>query len=61
VHGQAGRNGVAVLAGGRVDCTRLRPAVRPAVRFLDDVTDVSCYPAPELAGPARAAARWALG
>lgn len=49
------------VAGGRVDFGRLRATVRLAVRFLDDVIDVSRYPVPELAGPARAARKVGLG
>ena len=38
-----------------MDFGRLRAAVHLAVRFLDDVIDVSRYPVLELEGPARAA------
>jgi ribonucleoside-diphosphate reductase alpha chain len=47
--------------GGRMDSARLRAAARLAVRFLDDVIDVSHYPVPELAGPTRAARKVGLG
>lgn len=47
--------------GGRVDLGRLRAVVQLAVRFLDDVIEVSRYPVPELAGPARAARKVGLG
>ncbi len=49
------------VTGGRVDFPRLCAAVRLAVRFLDDVIEVSRYPVPELAGPARAARKVGLG
>jgi ribonucleoside-diphosphate reductase alpha chain len=49
------------VTGGRVDVGRLRAAVRLAVRFLDDVIEVSRYPVPELEGPARAARKVGLG
>ena len=49
-----------ITAGG-VDLGRLRAGIHLAVRFLDDVIEVSRYPVPELAGPARAARKvaWA--
>ncbi len=49
------------ITGRRVDFARLRPAVALAVRFLDDVIEVSRYPVPELEGPARAARKVGLG
>jgi ribonucleoside-diphosphate reductase alpha chain len=49
------------VAGGRVDFPRLRSAVGVAVRFLDDVIDVSRYPVPALEGAARAARKVGLG
>jgi len=49
------------VTGGGVDLGRLRAAVHLAVRFLDDVIEVSRYPVPELADPARAARKVGLG
>ena len=49
-----------ITAGG-VDLGRLRAGIHLAVRFLDDVIEVSRYPVPELAGPARAARKVGLG
>ncbi len=49
------------VTGQRVDYPRLRAAVDLAVRFLDDVIEVSHYPVPELEGPARAARKVGLG
>ena len=49
------------VTGGLVDFGRLRAAVHLAVRFLDDVIEVSRYPVAELEGPARAARKVGLG
>lgn len=49
------------VTGQRVDYERLRAAVGLAVRFLDDVIEVSRYPLPELEGPARSARKVGLG
>ncbi|MGE5288629.1 MAG: adenosylcobalamin-dependent ribonucleoside-diphosphate reductase [Micromonosporaceae bacterium] len=49
------------VSADKVDVGRLRAAVRLAVRFLDDVIEVSRYPIPELAGPARATRKVGLG
>ena len=46
---------------GRVDWERLAATVRLAVRFLDDVIDVSHYPFPELERAARATRKVGLG
>ncbi len=47
--------------GGKVEFARLGDTVRLAVRFLDDVIDVSHYPFPELKEPAHAARKIGLG
>ena len=49
-----------ITAGG-VDLGGLRAGVHLAVRFLNDVIEVSHYPVPELAAPARAARKVGLG
>ncbi|WP_458687928.1 adenosylcobalamin-dependent ribonucleoside-diphosphate reductase [Nocardia tengchongensis] len=49
------------LAGDHLDDQRLAQAVRVAVRFLDDVIDVSDFPTPELAAAARATRKIGLG
>jgi ribonucleoside-diphosphate reductase alpha chain len=47
--------------GKNVDFERLGATVRVAVRFLDDVIDVSRYPVAELEAPAHAARKVGLG
>ena len=49
------------VTGGRVDFGRLGAAVHLAVRFLDDVIEVSCYPLAELEHAARAARKVGAG
>jgi ribonucleoside-diphosphate reductase alpha chain len=49
------------VVGGGLDWGRLRETVRLAVRFLDDVVDVTFYPLPEIAATARALRRVGLG
>ena len=46
---------------GKVDLARLGATVHLAVRFLDDVIDVSRYPVAELEAPAHAARKVGLG
>lgn len=47
--------------GKKIDFTRLGETVHLAVRFLDDVIDVSRYPVRELESPARATRKIGLG
>ncbi len=49
------------VTGGRVDFVRLGAAVHLAIRFLDDVIEVSRYPLAELEDKARAARKVGLG
>jgi len=49
------------VEAAKVDYARLGPAVALAVRFLDDVIDVSRYPFAELEGPAHATRKVGLG
>lgn len=49
------------LTGDGLDEHRLAEVVRVAVRFLDNVIDVSTYPIPELADAARATRKIGLG
>ncbi|MCQ4083882.1 adenosylcobalamin-dependent ribonucleoside-diphosphate reductase [Streptomyces sp. RB6PN25] len=49
------------ISGGQVDFERLRAAVWLAVRFLDDVIDVSRYPIRELERPAHDSRKVGLG
>lgn len=49
------------VRGGRIDWDGLADVVELAVRFLDDVIDVSRYPVPELADAARASRKVGLG
>jgi len=50
-----------MIANGRIDWDRLDDLVGVAVRFLDDVLDVSRYPFPELVEAARATRKIGLG
>ncbi|MFZ2174087.1 MAG: adenosylcobalamin-dependent ribonucleoside-diphosphate reductase [Rhodococcus sp. (in: high G+C Gram-positive bacteria)] len=50
-----------LVGAGEVDWNRLTDVVRLAVRFLDDVIDVSRYPFPELDRAARATRKIGLG
>jgi ribonucleoside-diphosphate reductase alpha chain len=49
------------VAGGRIDWRRLEETTALAVRFLDDVIDVSRYPRPALEQAARATRKVGLG
>ncbi|MFA7513813.1 MAG: adenosylcobalamin-dependent ribonucleoside-diphosphate reductase [Mycolicibacterium vanbaalenii] len=50
-----------MVAGGRIDWSRLRDVTALAVRFLDDVIDVSRYPFDELDAAGRATRKVGLG
>ncbi|WP_408632251.1 adenosylcobalamin-dependent ribonucleoside-diphosphate reductase [Mycolicibacterium hassiacum] len=50
-----------MIASGGVDWDRLAETARVAVRFLDDVIDVSRYPIPELATATRTTRKIGLG
>ena len=50
-----------MISGGRIDWARLDGTAEMAVRFLDDVIDVSRYPFPELGDASRATRKIGLG
>lgn len=50
-----------LLDGGRIDQARLAQVVQAAVRFLDDVVDVTHYPTAEMAAAAAASRKIGLG